>query len=174
LQIANKLEISLNWLLTGQEYSTSVEKVPGYHLELKPNRSVPIVGEVGAGFPFTYSKECLADCEYMQIPSHIHFNSKKAMLVRVGGASMEPHIYNDDYLLIEPLLQNYIEDGSDYVVIGDEGALVKKIIKQSRGFKLFSYNAEFPPMYQQGDFKAVFRIVSVLPREYRGGSYESR
>ena len=83
-------------------------------------------------------------CDFVDLPPEYRFIKKNGYnetadaLVRVSGASMEPHYHKDDLVYIR--YTNAADDGDDVVCSTADGAVIKRLSNH----KLFSLNKELP------------------------------
>ena len=109
---------------------------------LNENTSVPLVGYVQAGLP-TYAEENVLG--YENISDNLA-KSGEFFALKVKGDSMEPKISEGDIVIVRR--QSTVENGQIAVVlIGNEEATIKKIIKQQDGITIVPINPDFVPVH---------------------------
>ena len=80
--------------------------------------------------------------------------------LKVTGDSMQPVLYEDDIVIIHR--QNDIESGQiGIVLIDDEEATVKKIIKHNDYIELIAFNSYYPPrkLTNKDKFKIIGKVT---------------
>lgn len=109
---------------------------------------IPILNKkAAAGFPSHVN-----DVDYLQdLPyiSHPHFTDAQYLCIQVRGDSMVPTLQESDYViarLIDDPLQ--IRDGQIYVVVLEDGVLIKRVEAAANGldsYTLLSDNPDYEP-----------------------------
>jgi repressor LexA len=95
-RIANELEVSLHWLVTGEGEMGAYPDVPdSQKLEV---RWVPVLGEVPAGFP-RYTDELIL--EHLPVPATTARHPQTFALI-IHGDSMEPRLSEGDRVIVWP------------------------------------------------------------------------
>jgi len=118
----------------------------------------PLVGSVRAG----WDGSILAEYEGEMLVTGVK-NPEEYVWMRVKGDSMEPRMYEGDYVLVH--LQNTAESGDIIVAIlnGEEGT-IKIFRKEEKGVLLSPLNQKYPYVYIPADKMDVFYIYGVAVR----------
>lgn len=170
LSLKRKLNISLDWLLTGEssretsgifpEKESEVEFIPMVEARLSAGcGSLETSGESERGYAFR--KDFLAR----------KGNYKNMVLMRVSGDSMEPEIYNNDVVLIDQSKKD-IFPGRIFAVGFEEAIYLKRIDMLPGKIVLKSANLAYPPVELdvRGQCEDFFRVIGRVlwsGREYK-------
>ena len=104
--------------------------------------AIPVLGEVRAGIP-AEAIENIIGTEY--IPSEMAKTGEYFALT-VKGDSMSPRIMEGDVLIVRK--QNDVNDGDiAIVIVGNEEATVKKVIKHIDGITITAINPAYRPRF---------------------------
>ena len=124
---------------------------------------IPVLGRVAAGTPL-YTAEEIIDWE--EIPEAMA-QGHEFFALKIRGRSMEPHICDNDVVIVRR--QSTCDSGSIAIVLvnGDE-ATCKRVKFTPQGISLISSNPEFEPMFYTQ------KEVSELPVEILGVVVELR
>ena len=108
--------------------------------ELKENKQVyPLLGTVKAGYDYLANENIIG---WITIDKKIP-DPENYFALKVIGDSMQPVLYEDDIVIVHR--QNDIESGQiGIVLINDEEATVKKIIKHEDHIELIAFNSYYP------------------------------
>lgn len=112
---------------------------------------IPVYGAVAAGVPI----EAITDVEdYEEITSEMAATGEYAAL-RIRGDSMEPRMREGDIVIVR--VQETIESGDVAIVlIANEEATCKRVMKTQDGIMLLSTNPKYDPMlYSKRDIAAL-------------------
>lgn len=121
-------------------FAVSVDYIIGAGLNPESVR-IPVLGDVQAGFP----AEAVEDIDdYEEIPLWMSKQGDHFAL-RIRGDSMEPRMLQGDIVIVRR--QPDVTNGDVAVImISDESATVKKVIKSRTGINLVAYNQNYPIM----------------------------
>lgn len=115
LKIAEELETSVNYLLTGEPDSS----IPSNIIPIPKMHSVPLVGTIACGEPILASENIEGE---VSMPEHVHAD----FALRCKGDSMiNARIYDGDIVYIRE--QPTVEDGQIAAVLIDEEATLKRV-----------------------------------------------
>lgn len=160
-QIAEHFNVSIDYLLG----KSSDEQQWGAILGTPSPGAVriPVLGRVAAGTPL-YTAEEIIDWE--EIPEAMA-QGNEFFALKIHGRSMEPHICDNDVVIVRR--QSSCDNGSVAIVLvnGDE-ATCKRIKFTPQGMSLISSNPEFEPMFYTQ------KEVADLPVEILGVVVELR
>ena len=110
-----------------------VEKIIGSHL-----RTVPILGQVGAGYPMYAEENILGEEEIAPSLPGEYF------ALKIHGDSMSPRMQDGDVVICRK--QETAEDGDIVIVIGAGEALCKRLRMYKDGIELYSINPDYRPL----------------------------
>jgi repressor LexA len=91
------------------------------------------------------------------------FPASEAFMVEAKGNSMEPRIYNGDYVIARKT--SHIENGKVYVCVNEGKAIIKKIQQDGKNFILRSFNQEFQPFLPDPDFRIEGEVRVIISRK---------
>ncbi len=120
--------------------------------------SIPVLGEVAAGFPMFVSENII---DYEEIPAEMAAQGDYFGL-RIKGDSMEPKISEGDVVVVRK--QSDVDDGDIAVVlVNGESATVKRVKKRPEGLILSPTNPAFEPMFYSKD-EVIKKPVQIIGR----------
>jgi repressor LexA len=90
----------------------------------------------------------------------LNFSTKDAFMVKAKGNSMEPRIFEGDYVIAKKT--HAVPSGSLVVCINDEQALIKKYHHKKNQIFLTSLNSQYAPIPASGDFKIEGEVKGVI------------
>lgn len=106
-----------------------------------PSITVPVVGDVAAGYPVFAREEIL---DYEELDAR-YFQAGQFFGLRIAGDSMEPDIHKGDVVIVRR--QEDADTGDICVVkVNGERATCKRIKKTEDGLMLISVNPNYLPM----------------------------
>ena len=115
---------------------------PSFNIEntSSQKRLFPILGTVKAGYDYLAQENWIG---FINIDKDVS-DPDNYYALQVKGDSMQPVLYEDDIILVHR--QNDIENGQiGIVLIDNEEATVKKIIKHQDYIELIAFNSYYPP-----------------------------
>jgi len=128
---------------------------------------LPLLGSIAAGIPI-HAQEHVEDM--IPVPSEMVRNIESAFLLRVKGDSMTGEgIMPRDLVVIKPAIT---ANHGDLVaaLLGDD-ATVKRLHKDSKGYKLMPSNPAYDPIpIEQEDARIIGKVVGLI-RDYAGMSF---
>lgn len=117
----------------------------GHQPEAKLRRvgvKIPVLGTVAAGIPISAVEDIL---DYEEITPEMA-DTGEFFGLKLKGDSMKPRMENGDVVIIRQ--QPDVESGDvALVLIGEEEATVKKVLKRPDGIVLQPYNPDYEPMF---------------------------
>ena len=116
----------------------------------------PILGTVKAGYEYLAQENWIG---YVTIDKKLA-DPENYFALKVSGNSMQPVLYEDDIVIVHR--QNDIENGQiGIVLIDNEEATVKKIIKGENYMELIAFNSYYPPkkLTKDNKFKIIGKVV---------------
>lgn len=123
-------------------FNVSIDFLLGKSDVRKPNTKtskIPILGIVKAGYDWLAQENII---DYVTLKENLT-NIEEYFALRITGESMLPLLSNGDLVIIHK--QNDVESGQTAVIlINDEEATVKKVIKTNDGIELHSINPYYP------------------------------
>ena len=123
---------------------------------LSSKQAFPLLGTVKAGYNYLANENIVS---YVSIDKTIS-DPENYFALRVTGDSMQPVLYEDDIVIVHK--QNDVENGQvGIVLIDNEEATVKKIVKHEDYIELIAFNSYYPPkkLTKDDDFKIIGKVV---------------
>lgn len=133
-------------------FDVSVDYLFGLNLAFNPtNNSIPLLGVVKAGYDLLAEENLLGFVE-----ADIK-NPEEYFALRVKGDSMQPILFEDDIVIVHQ--QPDIESGEVSVVLIDNEATIKKVVKHDDCIELVAFNSYYPPKRLEQGFKIIGKVV---------------
>ena len=150
---------------------TSIEKLakyfdvtPSYLMCLEDSSNVngngkqvfPLLGIVKAGYNYLANENIIG---WVNIDKKVS-DPENYFALKVIGDSMQPILYEDDIVIVHK--QSDIESGQIAIVLVDnEEATVKKLIKYDDRIELIAFNSYYPPrnLTKKDNFKIIGKVV---------------
>ena len=135
LKIAEKLNVSINWLFYGNEDFSNITNV----INPPSTKQYPLIGTIAAGVP-VLAEENIE--EYISLDKKINAD----FCLRVSGDSMVlSYIFDGDIVFIRQ--QPDVENGEIAAVLIDDSATLKKVYKHGNDVvELRAENPKYKPM----------------------------
>ncbi|MBN2381195.1 LexA family transcriptional regulator [candidate division WOR-3 bacterium] len=156
-RIAEALEVSLHWLVTGEGEMEKLPDVPDS--ERLPVRWIPVLGSVPAGFP-RYSNEVVLEYMPVQEASARHIQT---FALIVHGDSMEPRLSEGDRVIVCP--DPSPPNRAIVVALIDGETTIKELkINNQKDVSvhiLVPANPNYPPHILGGSDRIIGRVVAV-------------
>jgi repressor LexA len=128
---------------------------------------LPLLGSIAAGTPI-HAQEHIEDL--IAVPSEMVRNIESAFLLRVKGDSMSGEgIMPRDLVVVKPQIT---ANHGDLVaaLLGDD-ATVKRLHRDSRGYKLMPSNPAYDPIeIRQEDARIIGKVIGLI-RDYEGMAF---
>ena len=122
-----------------------------YKDNTKSKQAFPILGMVKAGYNYLASENIIG---YITIDEKLP-DPENYYALKIVGNSMEPILFEDDIVIVHQ--QNDVENGQIAIILIDnEEATIKRVIKTETGIKLEAYNPYYPP--REFSFKDMEKI----------------
>ncbi len=119
-------------------------------------RIFPLLGVVKAGYNYLASENIIG---YVAIDKNLP-DPENYFALKVTGDSMQPVLYEDDLVIVHK--QDDIESGQIGIILVDnEEATVKKIIKHENWIELIAFNSYYPSkkLDKNTKFKIIGKVV---------------
>ncbi len=119
-------------------------------------RAYPLLGKVKAGYNYLAQENLIG---YVAIDKNLP-DPENYFALKVTGDSMQPVLYEDDIVVIHK--QNDVESGQIGIVLVDnEEATIKKIIKHDSYIELIAFNSYYPPrkLYKKDKFRIIGKVT---------------
>jgi len=119
-------------------------------------QAFPLLGTVKAGYNYLANENIVS---YVSIDKTIS-DPENYFALRVTGDSMQPVLFEDDIVIVHK--QNDVENGQvGIVLIDNEEATVKKIVKHEDYIELIAFNSYYPPkkLTKDDNFKIIGKVV---------------
>lgn len=108
--------------------------------EINTKQAIPLLGTVKAGYDYIANENIIG---YISVNEKIT-DFENCFALKVTGDSMQPVLYEDDTIIIHK--QNDVESGQIAIILIDnEEATVKKVIKHENHIELIAFNSYYPP-----------------------------
>lgn len=155
--IADYFDVSVDFLMgTEEEDGVPMEKPNSSPYGYKSGK-LPVIGVASAGKGVFAEQDII---EWMEAPADCC--NEDHFWVKIVGASMEPDIFNGDYVLIRR--QEELDNGNiGLFVIADEG-FCKRYRHEEGVTELISSNPSFPPMRFVNGRQNIVRIIGRVIR----------
>ena len=96
-------------------------------------------------------------------PRLISFPVSEAFMVKAKGKSMEPRIFEGDFVIARKTRQ--IDSGRVYVCVNKEETLIKRVESDEQNIILHSYNSNFKPFVAADDFRVEGEVKNIISRK---------
>lgn len=143
VKLADFFKVSPAWLagFTDQKYDAFDNK-----------QVFPLLGTVKAGYNYLASENVIS---YISIDKNVS-DPENYFALKVVGDSMQPILYEDDIIIVHR--QSDVENGQIAIILVDnEEATVKKVMKYDDHIELIAFNSYYPPRIL--DKKSNFQII---------------
>ena len=147
----DKIELLANYFCIKK--SDLVEK---REKENKHKQAFPLLGTVKAGYDYLASQNFIG---YINIDREIP-DIENCYALKVHGNSMQPVLYEDDIVVVHK--QNDIENEQvGIILIDNEEATIKKVIKYNDYIELIAFNSYYPPkkLTKNDNFKIIGKVI---------------
>lgn len=119
---------------------------------INDKRAFPLLGTVKAGYDYLASENVIS---YISIDKKVS-DPENYFALKVVGDSMQPILYEDDIIIVHR--QSDVENGQIAIILVDnEEATVKKVMKYDDHIELIAFNSYYPP--KKLDKKSNFQII---------------
>ncbi len=158
--IANALNVNPVWLMgydvpMEREYELKKDlKVYGDNFDSK--QAFPLLGMVKAGYDYFATENIIG---YVAVDKNVP-DVENCYALQIVGDSMQPVLYEDDIIVVHK--QDDVENGQIAIVLIDnEEATVKKVIKHDDYIELIAFNSYYPPkkLTKEDNFKIIGKVI---------------
>ena len=112
----------------------------------------PLLGIVKAGYDYLAAENIIG---HISIDKELS-DPENYFALKITGDSMQPVLYEDDIIIVHK--QNDVESGQiGIILIDDEEATVKKVVKHNDYIELIAFNSYYPPKLLSSKNK--FKII---------------
>ena len=129
VKLANFFGVSPAWLsgLSDEKYIVN-------------KQAFPVLGTVKAGYNYLASENIIGTISIDEPLS----DPENYYALKIKGNSMEPILYEDDIVIVHK--QNDVDNGQIAIILIDnEEATIKRVVKTETGIKLEAFNPYYPP-----------------------------
>lgn len=155
--IADYFDVTVDYLMGTEEEDGIPAERPNSSPYGYKSGKLPVIGVASAGKGVFAEQDII---EWMEAPADCC--NEEHFWVRIVGASMEPDIFNGDYVLIRR--QEELDNGNiGLFVIADEG-FCKRYRHEEGVTELLSSNPSFPPMRFVNGRQNIVRIIGRVIR----------
>lgn len=119
-------------------------------------QAFPLLGMVKAGYDYFASENIIG---YVAVDKKVN-DVENCYALQIVGDSMQPILYEDDIIIVHK--QNDVESGQvGIILIDNEEATVKKVIKHEDYIELIAFNSYYPPkkLTQDDNFKIIGKVI---------------
>lgn len=156
IEIVTKLAEVLN---------TTVDYLLGYESKSSSKRLLPVLGIVKAGYNYLAQENII---DYIDPAMNITDPENYFGLV-VKGDSMAPLFDEGDYLIVQKTDGEFYNGNIGIVLIDNEEATVKKVVKTDTGIELHAFNPYYPVKkftFEEME-KLPVKVIGVVVRQIR-------
>lgn len=119
-------------------------------------QAFPLLGIVKAGYDYFASENIIG---YVSVDNKIN-DIENCYALKVTGDSMQPVLYEDDIIIVHK--QDDIESGQVAIIlINNDEATVKKVIKHDDYIELIAFNSYYPSrkLTDKDNFKIIGKVI---------------
>ena len=119
-------------------------------------QTISLLGTVKAGYNYLATENIIG---YVSVDTNIN-DIENCYALKVTGDSMQPILYEDDIIIVHR--QDDIENGQiGIVLIDNEEATVKKVIKYYDHIELVAFNSYYPPrqLTKKDNFQIIGKVI---------------
>lgn len=152
-EICNILKKDGNYFF---ELENNIKKSSFSFKELSEKQAFPLLGMVKAGYDYFASENIIG---YVSIDKKIP-DVENCYALQIVGDSMQPILYEDDIIIVHK--QDDVESGQVAIILIDnEEATVKKVIKHEDYIELIAFNSYYPPkkLTKNDNFKIIGKVI---------------
>lgn len=133
---------------------------------INDKQAYPLLGTVRAGYNYLVNENIIGHVTLDRKVS----DPESCYALKIKGDSMQPILYEDDIVVVHK--QNDIESGQiGIILIDDEEATIKKIIKNDEGIELHAFNPYYP--VKKYSYKDMEKIpVKIIGKVIEGRIYK--
>lgn len=141
-----------------------MESLKQYTMDVEGDSKIPVFGNVSAN---TFLKEIKDVIGWEEIPRSWLSGHRKYFGLKITGDSMLPNYLDGDTVIFQKV--NDYDNGKDHVVIvGNNDAVFKRIIKQPNGILLQSLNSNYQTDYYNDiEIKELPVVILGVAKEIR-------
>lgn len=152
IKLSKYFNVSLDYLLDDNNIDSSIE----FDEKLSNKQAFPLLGTVKAGYDYLANQNIIG---YISIDRNIP-DVENCYALRVTGDSMQPVLYEDDIVIVHK--QEDVESGQiGIVLIDNDEATVKKIVKYDNHIELVALNPYYPiqKFTDKDNFKIIGKVI---------------
>lgn len=119
-------------------------------------QAFPLLGMVKAGYNYLASENIIG---YVAVDKNFT-DVENCYALQIVGDSMQPVLFEDDIIIIHK--QDDVESGQiGIILIDNEEATVKKVIKHEDYIELIAFNSYYPPkkLSKKDNFKIIGKVI---------------
>lgn len=119
-------------------------------------QAFPLLGMVKAGYDYFASENIIG---YVSVDKKVN-DIENCYALQIVGDSMQPILYEDDIIIVHK--QDDVESGQVAIILIDnEEATVKKVIKHENYIELIAFNSYYPPkkLTKEDNFKIIGKVI---------------
>lgn len=119
-------------------------------------QSFPLLGMVKAGYDYFASENIIG---YVAVDKKVN-DVENCYALQIVGDSMQPILYEDDIIIVHK--QDDVDNGQVAIILIDnEEATIKKVIKYEDYIELVAFNSYYPPkkLTKEDNFKIIGKVI---------------
>lgn len=150
-KICNTFNITLDELLNDDLELNALQQIVNDN-----KQAFPLLGMVKAGYDYFASENIIG---YVSVDKNIT-DIENCYALQIVGDSMQPILYEDDIIIVHK--QDDVESGQVAIILIDnEEATVKKVIKHEDSIELIAFNSYYPPkkLTKKDNFKIIGKVI---------------
>lgn len=150
----DKIQLLANYFCI--QKSDLVEDKSQFLNDFETKQAFPLLGIVKAGYDYFASENIIG---YVSINKEIS-DIENCYALQIVGDSMQPVLYEDDIIIVHK--QDDVESGQvGIILIDNEEATVKKVIKYKDYIELIAFNSYYPPkkLTKEDNFKIIGKVI---------------
>ncbi len=124
--------------------------------DIDNKQAFPLLGMVKAGYDYFASENIIG---YVAVDKKVN-DVENCYALQIVGDSMQPILYEDDIIIVHK--QDDVETGQVAIILIDnEEATVKKVIKHEDYIELIAFNSYYPPkkLTSKDNFKIIGKVI---------------
>lgn len=149
-KICNTFNITLDELLNDNL------ELNDFHQITNNKQVFPLLGIVKAGYDYFASENIIG---YVSVDKKVN-DTENCYALQIVGDSMQPILYEDDIIIVHK--QEDVDSGQVAIILIDnEEATVKKVIKHEDHIELVAFNSYYPPkkLTKKDNFKIIGKVI---------------
>lgn len=138
------------------DQNININHIQSYNNTFENKQVYPLLGMVKAGYDYLSNENIIG---YVAVDKKVP-DVENCYALQIVGDSMQPILYEDDIIIVHK--QNDVESGQVAIVLIDnEEATVKKVIKHKDYIELIAFNSYYPPkkLTNKDNFSIIGKVI---------------